>query len=79
VPVECLDAREELAVVADRDEDLVVRADCRLQYREGSRCELVLLEERDLVLAAWLISLRRSLEGRGPLCLSDFESMGART
>lgn len=52
VPVEGLDAREELAIVADGDEDLGVRSDGRLEDREGARRELVLFELGDFVLAA---------------------------
>lgn len=51
VPVEGLDAGEELSVVAHGDEDLGVRAHRRLENREGTGSELVLLELSNLVLA----------------------------
>lgn len=51
VPVEGLDARQQLAVVADRDEHLRVRPHRRLEDRERAGGELVLLELGDLVLA----------------------------
>ena len=50
VPVKGLDARQQLAVVADRDEDLGVRPHRRLEDRERAGRELVFLELGDLVL-----------------------------
>ena len=49
MPVEGLYAREELAVVADRDEDLGVAAHSGLEYAQGAGGELVLLELGDLI------------------------------
>lgn len=48
--VEGLDAGEELAVVADGDEDLVVGADGGVEDAQGPGGELMLFELRDLVL-----------------------------
>lgn len=50
VSVESLDARQELAVVSDGDENLGVAADGGLEDGEGSGAEFVLLELGDLVL-----------------------------
>lgn len=50
VAVEGLDTGQELAVVADGDEDLGVGTDGGLEDGEGSRAELVLLELGDFVL-----------------------------
>ena len=58
VAVEGLDARQQLAVVAHRDEHLRVRAHGGLQDREGAGGELVLLELGDLVLASVRMSAR---------------------
>lgn len=49
--VKCLDAGEELAVVADGDEHLHVRAHGGLKDRERAGREFVLLELGNLVLA----------------------------
>jgi len=49
VAVERLDAGQQLAVVAARDEDLGVRARGRLEQRQRAGGQLVLLDEGDLV------------------------------
>lgn len=49
--VKRLDASKELAVVADRDEDLGVRLDGGLEDRKGARGEFVLFELCDFVFA----------------------------
>ena len=55
--VKSLDACQELAVVADADEDLGVRPYGGLKNREGTVGELVLLEEGDFELAGrWLVA-----------------------
>ena len=77
VAVEGLDAGQQLAVVPDRDQHLRVAPHRRLQDRERARAELVLLQQRDLVLpvswardddgVAWLAGLpfvARLLVGR---------------
>lgn len=48
--IERLDASEQLAVVSDRDQDLIVRADGGLEDGQWSGGELVLFALRDLVL-----------------------------
>lgn len=68
--VESLDAGEQLAVVAARDQDLGVTTDGRLKEREGTRSKLVLLELGDFILAG-LLSVgsggraRRDATGKG--------------
>ena len=52
MPIERLDARQQLAVVAAGDQDLCVAAHGRLQDRQGPGRELVLFQEGDFVLAA---------------------------
>lgn len=54
--VKGLDAGEQLAVVADGDEDLDAVAHGGLEDGEGPRGELVLLELRDLVLTVVRLS-----------------------
>lgn len=56
VAIESLDARQQLAVVAARDQHLRVRAHCRLQNRERAAGEFVLLKGCDLKLAAGLLA-----------------------
>lgn len=51
VAVKGLDASEQLAVVADGDQDLDVGADGSLQDGQGTGRELVLLELGNLILA----------------------------
>jgi hypothetical protein len=51
VAVEGLDAREQFAVVARRDQDLGVVAHGRLEEREGAGGEFVGFEEGELVFA----------------------------
>ena len=63
--VEGLDASEELAVVADGDEHLKVRAHGCLENREGPRGELVLLKLSNLVLTAEINGQHAVLVSRG--------------
>ena len=51
MPVECLDSRQEFAIVATRDENLSVRTDGGLEDGERPGCELVLLEQSNLVFS----------------------------
>lgn len=55
VAVKSLDARQQLAVVAARDEDLGVRAHGGLEDGERTGCEFMLLEGRDFELAGVLL------------------------
>lgn len=63
VAVEGADAREHLAVVAQRDEDLGVVAHCGLKHAEGPDGEFVRFEEGEFVLTVgwgpgeWLVEL----------------------
>lgn len=63
--VECLDAGEDLAVVAAGNQDLCARADCGLEDGQGSGGELVLLDLSDLILAAQRLVVRIGLEDLG--------------
>lgn len=63
--VKGLDAGEQLAVVADGDEDLDAVAHGGLEDGEGPRGELVLLELRDLVLTV----VRLSAPCSPPFCV----------
>ena len=63
--VECLDAGEDLAVVAAGNQDLCARADCGLENGQGSGGELVLLDLSDLILAAQRLVVRIGLEDLG--------------
>jgi hypothetical protein len=56
VAVEGFDARQQLAVVARRDQDLSVVAHGRLEEREGARGEFVGFEEGELVFAGSFVS-----------------------
>lgn len=56
VAIESLDTREQLAVVAARDQNLGVRSHGRLEDGEGARGELMLFELRDLVLAGEILA-----------------------
>jgi hypothetical protein len=56
--VECFYAGEEFAVVATRDDDLVVVANGGLQDGEGTSGELVLFDTSNLVLAMQSVSRR---------------------
>ena len=69
VAVKGLDAGEQLAVVAARDQNLVVRAHRRLEYRKRAGRELVLLELSDLVLG----ELGAGLVDEGGHCGGDVE------
>jgi hypothetical protein len=51
VAIEGLDAGEELAVVADGDEDLVVGSDSGVEDAEGTGGELMLFKLSNLVLS----------------------------
>lgn len=51
MPVEGLDARKELPVVATRDEDLGAVAHGGLKDGEGTGCQLVFFDLGDLVFA----------------------------
>ena len=51
MPIEGLDPREQLAVVAAGDEHLRVRADGRLQDRERAGSEFVFFELSDFIFA----------------------------
>ena len=63
--VECLDAGEDLAVVAAGNQDLCARADCGLEDGQGSGGELVLLDLSDLILAVQRLVVRIGLEDLG--------------
>lgn len=63
--VECLDAGEDLAVVAAGNQDLCARANCGLENGQGSGGELVLLDLSDLILAAQRLVVRIRLEVLG--------------
>lgn len=63
--VECLDAGEDLAVVAAGNQDLCARANCGLENGQGSGGELVLLDLSDLILAAQRLVVRIGLEDLG--------------
>ena len=54
--VECFYAGEEFAVVATRDDDLVVVADGSLEDGEGTSGEFMLLDTSDFVLAVQSVS-----------------------
>ena len=56
VAVKCLDARQQLAVVARRDQDLSVVAHGRLEERKRAGGEFVGFEEGELVLAGSVVS-----------------------
>lgn len=56
MPIERLDAGEELAVVAARDQDLGVRAHSGLEDGERAASELMLLEGGDFELAGGKVS-----------------------
>ena len=56
--VECLDAGEDLAVVAAGNQDLCARADGGLENGQGPSGELVLLDLSDLILAAQRLVVR---------------------
>ena len=49
--IECLDASEELPVVAKRDQHLCARTNGGLENRKRTGGELVLFDLRDFVLA----------------------------
>lgn len=49
--VECLDASQQLAVVADRDQNLCVAAYGGLEDGQGAGAKFIFLEELDLVLS----------------------------
>lgn len=49
--IECFYASKEFAVVATRDDDLVVVADSSLKDREGTSSEFVLFDASDFILA----------------------------
>ena len=55
--VECFYAGEEFAVVATRDDDLVVVADGGLEDGEGTSGEFMLFDTSNLVLAIQIVSL----------------------
>lgn len=63
--VKGLDTRQELAVVADRDEHLDVRAHGGLEDGEGAGGELVLLELSNLVLSVRGHTLAIVVSSRG--------------
>jgi hypothetical protein len=56
MPVECFYAGEEFAVVATRDDDLVMVADGSLEDGEGTSSELMLFDTSNLVLAIRSVS-----------------------
>lgn len=49
--VECLDPSQQLAVVADRDQNLCVAAYGGLEDGQGARAKFIFLKELDLVLS----------------------------
>lgn len=61
VSVKGLDARKELSVVSDGDEDLGVAADRRLEDGKGSGAEFVLFELCDFVLGQLVARLGEKL------------------
>lgn len=63
--IERLDAGEDLAVVAAGNQNLCARADCSLEYGQGSSGELVLLDLSNFILAVQQLDVRIGLEGRG--------------
>lgn len=63
--VEGLDARQQLAVVAARDQHLRVRAHSGLQDRERARRELVLFKGGDFKLAGGRVSTLCVYRGEG--------------
>lgn len=78
VSVESLDARQELAVVSDGDEDLGVAADGGLEDGEGSGAELVLLELGDLVLGELVTRLGEKLPALRMSASRSFLQLGNR-
>lgn len=71
VAIEGLDASEQLAVVADRNQNLIVGADGGLEDRERSGGELVLLALRDLVLT------KQKARKRSVSCVMMYRGRGA--
>ena len=63
--VEGLDTGEELAVVANGDEDLVVGSDGGVEDAEGTGGELVLFKLGNLVLSVGEVSGVRRIAHRG--------------
>ena len=59
VAVKGLDARKKLPVVANRDEDLGMAADCRLKDRQRTGRKLVLFQLANFVFSAMMLAPRQ--------------------
>lgn len=71
--VECFYASKEFAVVATRDDDLVVVADGSLEDRKGTSSEFVLFNASNLILA-----MRLSVDAMGKESGRDLRELAAR-
>ena len=79
MPVEGFDSRQELAVVATRDENLCVRTDSGLKYRKGPGGEFVFFKQSNLVLSAGTansISFTDSLGSTATMRGSNLKALG---
>jgi hypothetical protein len=76
--VECFYAGEEFAVVATRDDDLVVVADGGLEDGERTSSKFMLFDTSNLVLAIWSVS-RCDGEGIGVIYVSSLRGFCRRS
>ena len=79
--VESFDSRQELAVVATRDENLGMRTDSGLKDRKGPGGEFVFFKQSNLVLSAgtaYSISFTDSLGSTARMRGSNLKAVGNR-